>query len=228
MRVQLRTRLTSILLPACALAASGLVSTLSAQTYAVCDTTGGQEPTVLTIEGGGSLGVYEAGMTHTLVEVFKRKRANPDTSTLRRFTRYCLSVATGASAGNINAFLAATSWCDATVHKVPESSIFWRTWITTGLTQLLPTHGDTSHKNEGGLFTRRHFRTYLQDSLRQRWKEASWIPGCLVNFGATVTRLVADTVPGAGSITARNQRMAFALRVKGIDTAGTPDMLAFV
>jgi hypothetical protein len=68
----------------------------------------------------------------------------------------------------------------------------------------------------------------LQDALRDRWKKAQWMPGCLVNFGATVTRLVADTVPGAGSIKARNQRMAFALRVRGIDGAGDPTMTAFI
>jgi patatin-like phospholipase len=201
---------------------------LQAQSAAVCDTTRGREPTLLTVEGGGSLGVYEAGMAYTLVEAFKRKRVDPRVLTLARFPEYCLAVATGASAGNINAFLATTSWCDATPGAAPESSTFWQTWVTTGLTQLLPTSGDASHKNEGGLFTRRHFREYLQDTLRQRWKKATWIQGCRVRFGATVTRLVADTVAGAGSIKARNQRMAFAIHVDGIDAAGEPEMRKFV
>jgi hypothetical protein len=211
-----RSRLASVAVSVC-LIASAPFSGAGGQSYPRCERAPNLEPTVLTIEGGGSLGVYEAGMTYVLVETFKRKRAEPSMPLLAGFPNFCLKAATGASAGNINAFLAAVSWCDATRDTIPEDSPFWHTWVMTGLTQLLPTHGETTHKKEGGLFTRRHFREYVSTALHRRWSKAKTIPGCVVEFGSTVTRLAPDTVPGAGTIKARNQRMAFALRVRGID-----------
>src|SRR4029077_1383995 len=94
-----------------------------------CDET--RYPTLLTVEGGGSLGVYEAGMTYLLVDVFKRKwRHWPVSPRIDRLLPLCLSVATGASAGNINSFLAAANWCDVNVDPSPEKSLFWTAWIT--------------------------------------------------------------------------------------------------
>ncbi|HEV7992834.1 MAG TPA: hypothetical protein VGP25_13470, partial [Gemmatimonadaceae bacterium] len=52
-------------------------------------------PVVLTIQGGGSLGVYEAGMAWMLVELFKRDGALPREQ--RHFTKLYLASATGAS-----------------------------------------------------------------------------------------------------------------------------------
>src|SRR5690348_16285695 len=61
------------------LALSVPASAMSAQRAArPCETTEGLFPTTLTVEGGGSLGVYEAGMTYVLVEVFRRKWLNSD------------------------------------------------------------------------------------------------------------------------------------------------------
>ena len=209
------------------LAALALASaTAGAQANTSCAE--GERPTVLTVEGGGSLGVYEAGMTYAFVELFKRKRADT-TNAYKDYPALCLAVATGASAGNINSFLASTEWCTRTVSASPEESLFWKTWVSTGLTQLFPARGDTGDA-EGGLFSRRHFRGYLRKTLTAEWARvrAEWIPGCHVQFGATVTRLLADTVPGAGSLTARNQRLAFAFTVAGIKDDGTPVMTPFV
>ena len=174
-------------------------------------------PTVLTVEGGGSLGVYEAGMTYLLVNIFKRKWLNAEVSPrIDSLRPLCLSVVTGASAGNINAFLAASDWCDARLTDSPERSLFWSTWVTTGLMQLFPTRGE--EPKDTALLSRRHFDGYLQQALRKSWGNARWIPDCHVQFGATVTRLYADSVRGAGAMYARNQRMAFAFSIEGIDS----------
>lgn len=192
-----------------------------------CDRSPNQISTLLTVEGGGSLGVYEAGMTYVLVETFKRKwLGGHENATIAGLPPLCLSIATGASAGSINAFLATTSWCDARPTEVPEQSIFWRAWIMTGLMQLLPTRGE-EHTADSALFSRRHFDGYIQHELKKSWAAARWIPGCHVEFGATATRLKADTVRAVGSIYARNQRMAFAFTLDGIQDS-TPVMKPYV
>ena len=202
------------------------ISAAAAQAIArSCETTDSLKPTTLTVEGGGSLGVYEAGMTHVLVEVFRRKSLHNDTAGIySRLPALCLSATTGASAGNINGFLAAMSWCSASESEAPERSTFWTSWISTGLGQLLPRTGEPGFQ-EGGLFSRRHFDQFLSTQLRSQWARNGWIPGCHIEFGATVTRLIADSVPGAGSIHARNQRLASAFTISGLAHDSTPIMM---
>jgi hypothetical protein len=172
-------------------------------------------PIILTVEGGGSLGVYEAGMTYLLVDIFKRRWLGAHMSaTVAGLPALCLAVATGASAGNINGFLAATDWCDGRLSVSPESSVYWTTWVTTGLTQLFENPRDTV--DEKALFSRSHFDGYIQRQLKRAWSTTQWIPGCRTHFGATVTRLYADSVRGAGAMFARSQRMAFALTLEGM------------
>src|SRR5690242_7661745 len=88
----------------------------------------------LTIEGGGSLGAYEAGMSWALVEALRQRRhldetapiaggiARREASPLVRLPRLDLVTSAGASAGSINALLASISWCSAAPATVPESS----------------------------------------------------------------------------------------------------------
>lgn len=113
----------------------------------------------LTISGGISLGAYEAGLNWSLVRLLKTfkqgglrarmgqalsgaplgaalSNAAPD--------KTLLSAVTGASAGNINAFLTAAAWCqkdgDAFLGK-PETArnnVFFHTWTDIGLGKLFP------------------------------------------------------------------------------------------
>src|SRR5262245_31094401 len=65
---------------------------------------------VMTISGGISLGAYEAGFNWALLRHLKRNsaaRVNPGSD----IAPMELVAATGASAGNINAFLTAVGWC---------------------------------------------------------------------------------------------------------------------
>ena len=199
----------------------------SAAAQQSCDNSPSQIPTLLTVEGGGSLGVYEAGMTFTLVETFKRKWLGNANRALDRLPPLCLSIATGASAGSINAFIAATNWCDARLTALPEESTFWRTWVTTGIMQLLPIRGE-EEAPDSAVFARRHFDGYIEPELRKAWRNANWVPNCHVEFGATATRMYADTLQGIGWLAARNQRMAFALTVRGVDGSGAPIVRQFL
>lgn len=192
-----------------------------------CDTSPFHIPALLTVEGGGSLGVYEAGVTYALVETFKRKWLGETNPTFSRLPPLCLAIATGASAGSMNAFLAATTWCDDHVTGRPEESMFWRAWITTGIMQLLPVRGEDP-ASDHSVFSRRHFDAYIEPRLREWWKGARWVPDCHVEFGATATRLYADSLPAVGGISARNQRLAFALTVRGIDSTGSPIVRQFL
>jgi predicted acylesterase/phospholipase RssA len=92
---------------------------LSAAPVAMRDT-----PISLTVSGGVSLGAYEAGY---LYYTLAAQRANPG------FARVIL--ATGASAGSVNALLSLRASCAGTTLD-PRQSLFHRVWVPMGLTQL--------------------------------------------------------------------------------------------
>ncbi|HKG95023.1 MAG TPA: patatin-like phospholipase family protein [Gemmatimonadaceae bacterium] len=185
-------------------------------------------PIVLTVEGGGSLGVYEAGMTWALVEMFKRKRAVEErdprwgrqaagsAEALAGLPWLRLAAVTGASSGSVNAFLAAASWCDRALDTRPEDSPFWRAWVATGLAQLLPRR-HAAGDGEGGILSRRHVSENAFGWTKRYWRARSWDPGCAVEFGATVTRLHAEPVPINRAIQAGNMRWASTFTVTGGD-----------
>ena len=121
-------------------------------------------PVILTLSGGVSLGSYEAGVNWGLVEVFKQTRRD----SLRgawNLPRYHLSAATGASAGNINAFLAAIEWCRTTKPTPPDSSLFWKIWVRTGFDQLFPLARYNQNDTTRALFSRRYFHKVLFDTI---------------------------------------------------------------
>lgn len=190
---------------------------------------------VLTVQGGGSLGVYEGGMTWAFLEIFKRRTAlqegegallgseHPGETLLRCLPWFRLAATTGSSAGSINAFLAASDWCDRRLTTRPDSSSFWLAWVNTGVEQLLP-RSDTGRR-EKGVFAREHFRRNIFPALvNDYWKDAKWKPSCNVAFGAAITRLRADSFP-IGAIYARTQRYAATFDVSGDAMDGQPPHL---
>jgi predicted acylesterase/phospholipase RssA len=164
-------------------------------------------PVVLTIEGGGSLGVYEAGMTWALTQIFKQQSRPDESRRDNRLPRLRLAGVSGASAGSINALLAATSWCMSDAGQAPEETIFWKAWVTTGVPQLLPPARSDGFK-EGGLFSRQYFDSVLFKDIAQSWDKAHWDPDCRVPVGATATRLVPEQLSLLPGVTAKNQRFA--------------------
>lgn len=187
---------------------------------------------VLTVQGGGSLGVYEGGMTWAFVQMFKRRTAlqedslfhgQPGDSVLACLPWFRLAAATGASAGSINAFLAATDWCDRRLETRPDSSPFWLAWVNTGIEQLFPR--SDAGRGEKGVFAREHFRTNILSALVDGyWRGSRWNHDCTVAFGAAITRLRADSFP-IGAIYARTQRFASTFDVTGRARDSEPPIL---
>ena len=81
-------------------------------------------PVAITISGGVSLGAYEAGY---LYYTLAAQRANPGS--------FRTVIATGASAGSVNALLTLRASCAGTSLD-PRQSLFHRVWVPMGLTQL--------------------------------------------------------------------------------------------
>src|SRR5215469_17412479 len=96
------------------------------------------EPFALTISGGVSLGAYEAGLNWALVSFIKRANAFTSEPGLPRPRLVALA---GASAGSINALLAAGLWCQRLTgaeNSTVDYNLLRDTWISVGLDQLLP------------------------------------------------------------------------------------------
>src|SRR5580698_7765216 len=106
----------------------------------------------LTVRGGVSLGAYEGGINWALLRILE---GDPGAS---------LTTVTGASAGNINAFLSAVEWCQSAARSAAESprdNLFWKAWIPVGVHGLFPrgrANGNaTGYAPGDGLFARGAF-----------------------------------------------------------------------
>lgn len=183
----------------------------------------------LTVEGGGTLGAYEAGLTWGLVETFRQRRilsreASPEQTAgqrmLRTLTPFDFLAAAGASAGSINAFIAASRWCSTDDPGTEKASPFWRAWIPTGIGELLPKGKPSDWQRQKAVFTREGFAPLfaeLDDSL----EASQYAPDCGLLFGAAITRLAEDSVGVGSNVYARNQRYAAAFTIKGRTPGGT-------
>ncbi len=81
-------------------------------------------PYSLTISGGASLGVYEAGLNWVAVETLRQRN-------LQAADHYRLQSVTGSSAGAINALMSAMRYCMAPGHDdewQAGNNLFYRTW----------------------------------------------------------------------------------------------------
>ena len=187
----------------------------------------------LTVEGGGTLGSYEGGLTWALVEVFRQRRDFALQQALHPAARALLDslptvdlrATAGASAGSINAYIAANEWCSRGAGETMDSSSFWKIWIPTGMRQLLPEKkGRGGDPTEKGILSRAAFAD-LFGLMDRKWSQATYDPDCTVLFGATVTRIQNDSVPVSEveEIFARNQRFAAAFAIKPVgESSGFP------
>lgn len=152
----------------------------------------------LTVGGGASLGAYEAGYLYYLVETLRR---NDDVAQLR--------LATGTSAGSLNATLALIASC-LPANADPESSLFYEAWTNTTLDML----HDSSSTPPMAMLSRRAMDAFMQ-TLRDRWSEG--LPtSCDVVLGVPVTR----RLPFEVSMDGREARLPrteerFVVRLRG-------------
>ncbi|MEZ4265600.1 MAG: patatin-like phospholipase family protein [Myxococcota bacterium] len=161
---------------------------------------------VLTVSGGVSLGVYQAGFLYLTSEWFAR---HPERARLR--------VVTGASAGSINGVIAAMSAC-LPPQDDPRESLGWQTWMPLGYSQLFRPDEVTAVS----AFSRRALLEGAE-RLRTVWDGGLSEP-CDVIVGVAVTRLdpLPFSAPGGLSIPRQEEKFVFRLRSRG---AGQPPLL---
>jgi len=152
----------------------------------------------VTVSGGVSLGVYEAGqLAYTLTTV--RDHLGPAQ----------LRLATGASAGSLNALLSILATCGED-RSFTATALFWDTWIPIGFEQLLVPAGASSL----GAFS----RTWLD--RRATELEQVWAHGldasCDVVLGISATRLEPRVLRTAGGrLQLPRMDEKFVLRIRG-------------
>lgn len=158
----------------------------------------GRVDLALTVSGGVSLGSYEAGFLHYALEVARR---NPE--------RLALTLATGASAGSVNALLSALAFCGEPAPSVRQSQ-FWQAWTPAGFDQLFAER----EAGRQGAFSRRWLgdvADHLERVLSRGLPES-----CDMVLGVSVTRLNPRSVRAAeGAIQAPRTEEKFLLRLTG-------------
>lgn len=164
-------------------------------------------PLAITVSGGVSLGAYEAGYLYYYTETLKRNR-----------DKFRLHVATGASAGSLNALLAALSTCSE-LEPDPTRTLLFRAWVGVGLKQLFV----PSETQPSALFSRKALQPVM-DELSARWKLG--LPAdCDFVFGVATTRLVPKQLEiNQGVMQLPRIEEKFVLRVRG-EGEGKPPRL---
>ena len=130
---------------------------------------------VMTISGGISLGAYEAGFNWALLRYLKKHRAASVQPGSRPGAAE-LVAATGASAGNINAFLTAVGWCQTRGLRRPGEPERQPVLATPGSrsasTAVPRPGGQGRYAADDGLFTRSAFT-----DIRRKLAEATATAG---------------------------------------------------
>lgn len=178
-------------------------------------------PVVLTISGGISLGSYQSGVNWALVNFFRHSYHSQEFRDAYGIRAHRLAVATGASAGNINAVLSTLDWCAAyePVSQPAEQSLLWKAWIGMGIGELFPNDpttrrrpvpGDTA--NGFGIFRRTAFKRLYGREIRTRFDQLQ-NADCSVAVGMTLTRVDRDSIELNRQIWPRAQRFASTFRI---------------
>ena len=187
----------------------------------------------LVVSGGASLGSYQAGFLQYYTQYLSahgrtlRPIFGGDSGSLLDLLGG-FKLVTGASAGSINAFLAAVAGCRKPVAD-PEQSLFYRAWIPVGMDTLI----DSDQVKVDGILSRKPIQQ-IAAAISQLWTDrnerAGW-EACDAYLGISATRLrgrrlkfperVADKVAdGAPSVGMTRLTEKFTLRMTG--PAGAP------
>jgi len=156
-------------------------------------------PVTFVVSGGVSLGSYEAGFLHYLVESMK---LSPDVFDVR--------IATGASAGSINGLLTLLAACDAK-NDDPKASLFYTTWTDIGFPGLF----DPKQRSPISLFSRKTMNT-VSDRILAR-VDQGFPQTCDVVLGVTTTRLSPkrDALGGRSQLDLPRAEERFVVRMRG-------------
>jgi predicted acylesterase/phospholipase RssA len=165
----------------------------------------------LTVSGGVSLGAYEAGYLYYTTAV---QAANPELPRLR--------VATGASAGSVNALLGLQASCGGGSSD-PRQSLFYRVWIPMGLKQLY----QPDSKDPLAAFSQDSFArvgALVEQELARGLPE-----GCDVVLGVAASRLSPRLLSAAnGLLEVPVTEERFAVRIRGRGPGRMPLLTNYV
>ena len=179
--------------------------------------------TALVVSGGVSLGSYQAGATWAFIYALRNRdaleRARRETATLARFPTpptWTLDVLAGASAGNINAVLAAAEYCSAAMSNDPERSLLWQFWLAIGWSSLV--QGPVKQPNLAAFSRAAAAPTWMSlDSTLQRGATRA---DCDLLLGITTTKLTPHLVHVGPGIDVPIQRFAGVFRLVADSTSG--------
>ncbi len=139
-----------------------------------------------TVSGGISLGVYAAGLTWGLVRLLQAMR---ESERLVLFHPR-LATVTGASAGAVNAFVAAALWCERPQHRGGvDSNLLLDAWLDLDASELLPSSGEHYAAGDGLLAAAPLERAgrVAGERIFGSSAQGRFAPGCRVPVGITVT-----------------------------------------
>lgn len=166
-------------------------------------------PLGLVIQGGASLGAFEAGALQYLTAVVEE---NAWLVTPRAIT--------GTSAGSINGFLAALALCGHRTED-PRTSVFWNTWIPVGLAGLF----DPERVTASAVLTRDLAMADAASFIGARFAEGL-SERCDLVFGVPVTRVDPRKVvlDAEGSVPISRVEERFTLRIRGRGLGKAPSV----
>jgi hypothetical protein len=199
-------------------------------------------PTTVVVSGGVSLGSHQAGVLHYLGGFLGAYRALLEGALpAARGPAGTVNLATGASAGSINAFLTAMAACREPVRR-PEDSLFFHTWIPVGMEGLLSSEGVTA----GSVLSRDpieaaicRIRALWGPTVGEACPAAPPLPGrwshrpCQGRLAFNVTRVRArdiplTDVPGASNLTVKRQTEKFLVEYRKPEGDRPPRFYAYL
>lgn len=158
----------------------------------------------LVINGGASLGAYEAGYLYVL-------------NLALRSANKRISVVTGASAGSGNALFSALSACQP-INDRPSADLGWNMWLDVGIDDLFR----PAEVTPVSAFSTKPVLEKLE-LVRAIWRRG--LPAsCDVTLGLTVTRLYPNTVRISQQLTAPRQLMRALVRIRGRGPGKPPQL----
>jgi predicted acylesterase/phospholipase RssA len=177
----------------------------------------------LTISGGVSLGAYEAGLNWAVVRFLRlRAREFNQPRAIIPSRRPNLVAVTGASAGSINALLAAVLWCeadDSTRNASVDANLLRDSWLGVSMDALLP-DDPAAYGPDDGVLASAALGPLIADVRREVFDPGSLRlrPGCALPIGITLTRARPAQRETAG-LRASSQRAVLPMMLE-VDAAG--------
>ncbi|HET9552070.1 MAG TPA: patatin-like phospholipase family protein, partial [Anaeromyxobacteraceae bacterium] len=168
----------------------------------------------LTVSGGVSLGAYEAGLSWGFIRYLRMTRAGRAGHAGLFHPR--LATVTGASAGAVNALLAAALWCERPERDGgPDHNLLLDAWIDLDLAGLLPAAASGYAPGDGLLAVGPIERTgrRLRQAIFGAEGAGRYLPGCQVPLGLTVTQVEPREQDVAG-LTTSTQRFVVPWRLE--------------